>query len=356
MSHILPTLYRTIISMTIFLLFITNQIISQNVFNEEFQVVGHLEIKEVFFPDPLAVKVTTNASGDFIVSHILQKSVFKFDDQGNLIRTMGREGQGPGEFNYISHVTVTSDDNYFVSDMMGRSALFDSKGELVDSYLLPGMIMNLTMLPDNKILIPGRGAVGVKSNLLQIFNLDTGKIESGFFEQPYNVNDYGGVLAMVSSNVQTTTDDNSIIAIIPFLNSMYFFDLNGKLQRKIEDIEFSHFRSLQKYSRGRIPNDKVSESMMSFSTIDRVFYTSRGTLLMQYFDYTKFGDFRSDGTFDSELVYSLAEVDLSGNVLFEVRDTPRLLGQDTFSDQFFFYEEPKENNDEQFIITKVVLK
>src|SRR5690606_13029035 len=137
MTHILSCFYRTIISLTIFLLLITNQIFSQSVFDDEFVIVGHLEIKEVFFPDPLAVKVTTNASGDFIVSHILKKSVFKFDDQGNLIRTMGREGQGPGEFNYISHVTVTSDDNYFVSDMMGRSALFDSNGDLVDSYLLP---------------------------------------------------------------------------------------------------------------------------------------------------------------------------------------------------------------------------
>ena len=186
--------------------------------------------------------------------------------------------------------------------------------------------------------------------------MDTGKVESGFFEQPFDVIEYGGVLAMVTSYVHTATDGNSIFAIIPFLNSMYHFDINGNLQRKFEDIGFSHFRPLQKYSRGRIPNEKVSETMMSFSTIDRVFYTSRETLLIQYCDYTKFGAFRPDGTFETEIIYSLAEIDLSGNILFEQRDTPRLLGHDTFSDQYFFYEKPNELNDDQVIITKVIIK
>jgi hypothetical protein len=340
----------------IFFLVNTNQIISQNVLNDKFQVVGHIEIKEVFFPDPFTVKVTTDASGDLIVSHIFHKSVYKFDDQGNLVLTMGREGQGPGEFNYISHVTVTSDNNYFVVDAMGRTALFDTNGELVNTYLLPAMITNTTKLPDNKMLIPERSIGRGKSNLLQILNMETGKIESGFFEQPFDVNEFGGVLAMVTSFVHTTTNGNSIIAVIPFLNSMYFFDLNGNLQRKIEDIEFTHFRPLQKYSGGRIPNDKVSETMKSFSTIDRVFYTSRETLLMQYCDYTKFGAFRPDGTFETEIIYSLVEIDLFGNILYEQRDTPRLLGHNTFSDQFYFYEEPKELNDEKFIITKAVIK
>lgn len=57
--------------------------------------------------------------------------IFKFDKKGNYIKSFGRAGQGPGEIQRISHVSIDSKDNIIVSDDANRKIIFfDNNGDL----------------------------------------------------------------------------------------------------------------------------------------------------------------------------------------------------------------------------------
>ncbi|MCC5905547.1 MAG: 6-bladed beta-propeller [Balneolaceae bacterium] len=53
--------------------------------------------------------------GNVLVTDPSQQSVFMFDTEGNLIQKIGRNGQGPGEFQIIGSI-LTAHDSLFVSD------------------------------------------------------------------------------------------------------------------------------------------------------------------------------------------------------------------------------------------------
>ena len=48
----------------------------------------------------------------------------KFDKEGNSLQTIGRKGQGPGEFAYPYGIYLDSADNIYVTDQMRRVTLF----------------------------------------------------------------------------------------------------------------------------------------------------------------------------------------------------------------------------------------
>jgi len=81
--------------------------------------------------------------GRFIVDqneniHIVdsQDQVIKvFDKEGKYIRTIGRKGEGPGEFRSIRYPTFLPDGRLLVMDFSARrTSLFDSSGEFLKSY------------------------------------------------------------------------------------------------------------------------------------------------------------------------------------------------------------------------------
>ena len=64
------------------------------------------------------------------------KRLYLISPSGEILREVGREGDGPGEFRSGDAVEVLADDRILVSDYMaGRLSLFDSTGEFVDSEL-----------------------------------------------------------------------------------------------------------------------------------------------------------------------------------------------------------------------------
>jgi len=73
--------------------------------------------KDVFFQD--ATDVREDARGNVYVCDSRACSVFKFDPAGKYLKSIGRKGQGPGEFNLPYRIAVTSD-KLFVYDLMNR--------------------------------------------------------------------------------------------------------------------------------------------------------------------------------------------------------------------------------------------
>ncbi|MDZ7757394.1 6-bladed beta-propeller [Rhodohalobacter sp.] len=86
-----------------------------------------------------------------------QSIIYKFDNQGNLLNTLGGEGRGPGEFQSIYGMAILDDGKLFAYDyMLARAITFQSNGEIGETITMDFSSSTkwFRMLSSNSILMP----------------------------------------------------------------------------------------------------------------------------------------------------------------------------------------------------------
>lgn len=140
-----------------------------------------------------------------------------FDKNGKYLRTIGKKGQGPGEFN--SPTSLQLDDetgNIFVKDnMLRKIIIFEKEGKYIDKDIpLVEILSDFCLDSDRciwgKFLLPG-----IDSRFIKKLTL-TGKVENTFAEIPYYVNR----ILLSSSKVGNTAYGEGY-----FFNHGYEYDL-----------------------------------------------------------------------------------------------------------------------------------
>lgn len=72
--------------------------------------------------------------GRIFVSDMQDQAIKVFDTNGDFIQTIGRQGEGPGEFASVGRMTFLPDGRLMVTDSrMNRLSLFDREGTYIDS-------------------------------------------------------------------------------------------------------------------------------------------------------------------------------------------------------------------------------
>lgn len=110
-------------------------------FERRFALGGEESGPEGFY-DVDRGNVGVDSAGSIFVLDARAHRVIVFDDQGDHLRTMGREGDGPGELKRPLHLAVRPDGTALVDDIgRGRLIGFASDGTATDTGLrpLPGM-------------------------------------------------------------------------------------------------------------------------------------------------------------------------------------------------------------------------
>lgn len=117
------------------------------------QKYGNLDSNDdnylLFRPSDVAV----DSKGDVYVLDRGNNRIQKYNRKGEYLLTIGKEGQGPGEFMSPLRFSITKDDTIIVSDIQNsRFQLFSSDGENLGSYRQPDITIrsdvysNVTML------------------------------------------------------------------------------------------------------------------------------------------------------------------------------------------------------------------
>jgi len=114
--------------------------------------------------------VTVNSKGDIYVADRQLNEVRKFNKGGEYLLTLGRRGQGPGEFQSVKIVSVNTHNDLVVFDnMLGRISIFSDKGELIKTTkkLMGGLWIEPTKIfvADGNYLFFGK-----LSNSLKLFH------------------------------------------------------------------------------------------------------------------------------------------------------------------------------------------
>jgi hypothetical protein len=106
------------------------------VFKEELSIGAEEGDEEYMFGK--RVNFITDDLGNFYVNDWDRKEIRKFDPEGNFLLTIGRPGQGPGEFRNPWGPTFVSEGKMFVMDIAAnRLSFFDTNGNFLRQAKIP---------------------------------------------------------------------------------------------------------------------------------------------------------------------------------------------------------------------------
>jgi hypothetical protein len=111
--------------------------------------IGREKDEAYFFPQSASVKV--DDQGRFYVCDIGNRRVQVYDKDGGFIRTLGRQGQGPGEYAFPSNVLLDGSGDIYVDS--GRSlVVFGPDGIFKKNILVKMSLMMKLLRPDGTII------------------------------------------------------------------------------------------------------------------------------------------------------------------------------------------------------------
>jgi len=124
------------------------------------QLVADLAIDETLLPDDILFEnvfiTKMSKNGDIYFCDFKANNIKKFDRLGKFVQTIGREGQGPGEFNMPSDFAIT-DDRLIVWDMGNRRlCVLTCDGKFIKSKpvsMSDGLPDKMRSLPNGEIAI-----------------------------------------------------------------------------------------------------------------------------------------------------------------------------------------------------------
>ena len=89
--------------------------------------------------DPVgSVSGIAELGDEYVLLDGIQANLKIFSRGGQLIRTVGRHGEGPGEFRTPNHLAVRAPDRILVFDSgLQRASLFSSEGRLIRTFTVP---------------------------------------------------------------------------------------------------------------------------------------------------------------------------------------------------------------------------
>lgn len=114
------------------------------VFKEELSI-GEIEGDENYmFGNSIAFN--TDEEGNFYVSDPDNNRILKYDPNGKYLLTIGREGQGPGEFQSLSVAKFDKDNNLYITDIRNqRISFFDKDGKFLRHTRMLNRYENLSL-------------------------------------------------------------------------------------------------------------------------------------------------------------------------------------------------------------------
>jgi len=149
------------------------------VFKEELSI-GEIEGDENYMFG-MRVYFNVDDEGNIYVTDWDRKRIQKYNPQGKYIQTIGRKGQGPGEFQNVWVPRFDEDSNMYVTDIAGhRISFFDKEGKFLKQIIIPSI--------SSSLYINSKGYF-ITTKSLHIEEKDGEKFVSvfGFYDDKFNI-------------------------------------------------------------------------------------------------------------------------------------------------------------------------
>ena len=149
------------------------------VFKEDLSI-GEIEGDENYMFGS-SIAFNTDQEGNFYVTDWDNHRIQKYDPEGKYLLTIGREGQGPGEFQSLSVARFDKENNLYVRDSRNsRISFFDKQGQFLRQ-------MPMKEIPDNLYINSKNLFVGMKFSQSQEGNVQKMTSIYGLFDDKLNL-------------------------------------------------------------------------------------------------------------------------------------------------------------------------
>jgi len=222
--------------------------------------------------------------GSIFISNGSQHNLFKFDPDGNLLKTFSQKGQGPGDTNRPDGITIL-DGRYLVvaeNPSVRRISLFDLEGNYVKVLKTGHNPFYVTALKDEKIIYKyTRYAKGLaakrkektKKECLVLIDAKTGvEKELMTVEIPKKINlKFGRRTESNKGKVHIdVTKDGNLLLGVSYLPVIKIYSLEGKVLREfklnLKPIRYTdeYSKRLEEYSLKEIKKRKEGQRILAF--------------------------------------------------------------------------------------------
>jgi len=179
--------------------------------------------------------------GDVIAADIKDRKVKVFAADGNFLRNIGKEGQGPGEFQIPGGLVLTPDNKLMIEDSVARRlAFFTLEGEFIENVSVADKLSLVSLIVDKDGNYLGR-QLGMEGQKM-------------YFEMKKFDKDLNPVFTMdkVEFDIPIPGSGNKIDLMD--MITLYLFDSSGNVfygrnkdyELKVYDKQGTHIRSIRK--------------------------------------------------------------------------------------------------------------
>ncbi len=129
---------------------------------------------------PIALISGARWDGDRIaIADVSEGNAKLFDSDGSLIATMGRSGEGPGEFTSARHIDFLDGRLLVAGGQGGRVSVWTGGGELDrEIEIRLGYVSDFAALPDGRLVFTGQG-FGRSESALGVYSADGTQLMHG---------------------------------------------------------------------------------------------------------------------------------------------------------------------------------
>lgn len=99
----------------------------------------------------LVVDIGVDMEGNIYVLDFRECRIKKYDKNGNYLQTIGRKGQGPGEFEQPSRILLNTEGKMYIKELR-KIHIFDKKGEFERSIILKKTLASFGITKEGNIL------------------------------------------------------------------------------------------------------------------------------------------------------------------------------------------------------------
>jgi hypothetical protein len=206
---------------------------SEDVFSlEEELSIGEAEGREEYMFSTI-MSMAVDDAGRIYVLDRKEIHVKVFDRNGTYIRTIGKKGQGPGEFTLPSSVSITRQNELVVDDFRSRLVFFSLEGEFKKNLqIAKSGLWRIDM--DSEGNLVGLVIVGEEENPryeLKKFDSELNYLHSlGYSPLPSEsgINPFMGIISFRIDN------NDQVVCGYPENYEIKIFDKKGNLKRKIK--------------------------------------------------------------------------------------------------------------------------
>ncbi len=127
--------------------------------------------------------IQADAQGNIYVLDSGATRIQKYDKNGKYLQTIGRQGQGPGEFQRPIILILDIDNNLYVGEM-SKIHMFDSRGKFVKTTTTPFFYTNFTPDGEGNFVVTGRVTIEGGQNLGVLILNSEGEVQKKIAEFP----------------------------------------------------------------------------------------------------------------------------------------------------------------------------